>query len=138
MKTDLDAIKIDCVSVSSILAQIELELFSLYKEVGLIEKFFTDFKDNIVRLFVAKVLESKKAEFRGMSHLNQHIKHTANDSKMKLDESKGDNQGKSSESGTSQSLVILCSKDGKAIQKLSAQVMGLHFFFYINYAYKKY
>lgn len=56
MNADLDTVNADCVSVSSILAQIELGLSSLCEKIGLIEKSFTDFKDKIVRL-VVKVLK---------------------------------------------------------------------------------
>lgn len=67
-----------------------------------------------------------------MSHLNEHIKHPANESKRKLDESEGDNQKKSLEGGTSQSLVFLWSNNGKAVEKLSAQVKGLLFFLFTS------
>lgn len=107
MRADLDAVKTDCVSVGLTFAQIELGLSSLREKVGKIEKSFVDFKDKIVRLVVVKILELRKAESRGMSHLNEHIKHQKNESKRKPDEFKRDSQRKSSEGEPSQSLVVL-------------------------------
>jgi hypothetical protein len=127
-RVDLEAVKMELAYLSCTVAHMEAELSSLRKKVGLIEKSFANFKDEIVRLVVAKVLESRKEESRGMSLLHEHIEQPTNKSKRKHDDSEGGKERKSSEGGTSQSLVVLSYQDGQAAEKLRAQAKVLLFF----------
>lgn len=120
-RVDLEAVKMELPYLSCTIAHMEAGLSSLREKVGRIEKSLTDFKDEIVRLLDAKVLELRKEESGGMSFLHEHIEQPTNKSKRKHDDSEGGNERKRSEGGTSQSPFVLSYEEGKAAEKLRAQ-----------------